>query len=72
MPTGRVEYSQRLGIVTPSPVEGRVMCPNKPDSVLIDHINVVSGIKHVKDFYEGNVIYVMTPGHKFRDSAEKC
>jgi hypothetical protein len=48
------------------------MCPNKPDSVLIDHINVVSGIKHVKDFYEGNVIYVMTPKHKFRDSAEKC
>ncbi len=48
------------------------MCPNKPDSVMIDHINVVSGIKHVKDFYEGNSIYVMTPDIKFKDSAEKC
>ena len=38
----------------------------------IDHINIVNGIKHVKGFYEGNVIHVRLPNHKFKDSAEKC
>jgi hypothetical protein len=68
----KVEYTQRLGIVTPSLVQGRVLCPREPSVQTIDHINIVNGIKHVKGFYEGNVIHVRLPNHKFKDGAEKC
>jgi hypothetical protein len=68
----KVEYTQRLGIVSPSLVQGRVLCPREPDVQQVDGINIVNGIKHVKNFYEGNVIHVRLPAHKFKDGADKC
>lgn len=71
-PHSRVMYTQPLGIVTPSPVEGPVLCPRAPPAVLVDNIHIVQGIKHVRDFYSGNVIHVRLSDIKFKDGAEKC
>lgn len=38
----------------------------------MDDIHIVQGIKHVRDFYDGNVIHVRLPKHKFKDGSEKC
>lgn len=59
-------------MVSPSLVQGRVLCPREPDVQEVDNIFIVNGIKHVKDFYSGTVIHVRLPGHKFKDGADKC
>jgi hypothetical protein len=71
-PLHKVEYTQRLGVVSPSLVQGRVLCPREPEVAEVDGIFIVNGIKHVRDFYSGNVIHVRLPNHKFKDGAEKC
>jgi hypothetical protein len=58
--------------VNPSPVEGPVLCPRTPKAIMVDDIHIVQGIKYVRDFYDGNVIHVRLPKHKFKDGSEKC
>jgi hypothetical protein len=71
-PLSKVEYTQRLGVVSPSLVQGRVLCPREPEVQEVDGIFIVNGIKHVRDFYNGEVIHVRLPNEKFKDGADKC
>lgn len=49
-----------------------VACARTPAVMEINKIVVVDGLKHVQNFYEGNVIHVRLPYHKFKDPKEKC